>query len=231
MDNPLDQCLTEHLVNKDILQWRAFKTSCSELVHITYPWLSFSILKELHVCNLTNFMRHTKEKYQENKRHLKSPVDCWTTTLAPGQAVALVMPLRCFPMIGQQWAQTNSHHTTPFQCLPGLDWDRHTVSQLLSTWEFRSHFSIEEQFGQHGSCQHSKKSLQFKRCPFTLKKDWRAKDPIVQCTERQWFHSYKTIICHLNTGSTESSAQVVNTTTCLRLHFGAVSQYHKTNSS
>lgn len=231
MDNPLDQCLTEHLVNKDILQWRAFKTSCSELVHITYPWLSFSILKELHVCNLTNFMRHTKEKYQENKRHLKitSRLLNHHSRSRAGRCLGYAVT-----MLPHDWSTVSPDQQSPhnpFQCLPGLDWDRHTVSQLLSTWEFRSHFSIEEQFGQHGSCQHSKKSLQFKRCPFTLKKDWRAKDPIVQCTERQWFHSYKTIICHLNTGSTESSAQVVNTTTCLRLHFGAVSQYHETNSS
>lgn len=36
----------------------------------TYPWLSFSILKELHVCYLTNYMRHNRGKIPQRTRHL-----------------------------------------------------------------------------------------------------------------------------------------------------------------
>lgn len=50
------------------------------VAHGTYPWFSFRILKELHVCNLTNYIRHTKGKYQETK-HL-TPVTFFTVPCA-----------------------------------------------------------------------------------------------------------------------------------------------------
>lgn len=130
MDNPLDQCRTEHLVNKDILQWRAFKTSCSELVHITYPWLSFSILKELHVCNLTNFMRHTKEKYQENKRHLKitSRLLNHHSRSRAGRCLGYAVT-----MLPHDWSTVSPDQQSPHNPLPMPSWARLRQTHSQST--------------------------------------------------------------------------------------------------
>lgn len=48
------------------------------MAHSTYPWFSFRILKELHVCNLTNYIRHTKGRYQETI-HLNTSILLYCT--------------------------------------------------------------------------------------------------------------------------------------------------------
>lgn len=77
--------------------------------HITYPWLSFCILKELHVCNLTNYMRHTKEKYQKNK-------GIWVTKSSSRHWLWQCRYKWKCPINDQQSAQTNipPDNTMPF---------------------------------------------------------------------------------------------------------------------
>lgn len=113
--------------------------------HITYPWLSFCILKELHVCNLTNYMRHTKEKIPKEQKEFEV-----------SQSSSLRWPWQCRLQVElfHQWSTVSpdQHSTRQQHASLGSDWapksQGQRETQLHPTWEIQktSTWSVCQQF-------------------------------------------------------------------------------------
>lgn len=121
------------------------------MAHSTYPWFSFRILKELHVCNLTNYIRHTKGRYQETI-HLNTSILLYCTPVHNSTEKHLLFTSSQdqinIPPINSYRNLTN------FQRFP----HPHSLEKLTTVL---AHFILQIVLGQHG--------MVVNKCTYTYK--------------------------------------------------------------